>query len=95
MDKKALQHEFEGTRKSLETLRYAATVLLGLSIMALALDIYAQGSPAVRRNPWDPRPPCYVPSRDRCRAICARTCAGAVPPSPLRASSEPRNVSTA
>ena len=30
------------------------------------------------------------PSRARCRAICARTCAGAVPPRMLRAFSEPR-----
>ena len=39
-------------------------------------------------------PSAAQPSRARCRATCARTCAGAVPPSVLRALSEPRRLST-
>ena len=39
----------------------------------------------------EPRP---QPRRARWRSICERTCAGAVPPMPLRASSEPRSDST-
>ena len=35
----------------------------------------------------------HQPSRPRCRAICTRTCAGAVPPRVLRALSEPCRLS--
>jgi RES domain-containing protein len=41
-----------------------------------------------------PKPASHPPSRPRCRAICAHTCCGAVPPVTLREAIDPRSVST-
>jgi Domain of unknown function (DUF5666) len=81
------------------TIRYAGATFEGVTADTLAngQTVQVKANPTTTANTYDAtevKLEDQLPSRARCRATCARTWSGAVPPRTLRAASEPARLST-